>query len=116
MQRPSADSLFQKIIQLLTQWVVPTGEQAAAQGAQLDVPTVTKKLARLMGIDDFDDMYQTAQSQDVGMGKYQPNPEKPQNKGIMDGRTGLNPEASRQQNLLQKSSRPTMTPNNGGAR
>jgi hypothetical protein len=112
MQRPTAESLFQKIIQLITQWVLPTGQMAAAQGAQTDVPTVTKKLAKLMGIDDFDDIYQTAQSQNVEMGGYQPNPEKPQNKAVMDGRTGMNPEASRQQNLLQKSARPTMTPKN----
>jgi hypothetical protein len=103
MQRPSPDSMFQKLIQVLSQWVLPTSQLAAAQGAQLDIPQTTRKIAKLAGIGDFDDLYQTAQSQDVALNPYQPQPE---NGAVGDGRTGSMGAASRNQNLLQKESRP----------
>ena len=56
MQRPSASAMFQTIIQLVTQWIIPTSQMAAAQGASLDVPATTRKLARLAGLEDLDDI------------------------------------------------------------
>jgi hypothetical protein len=111
MQRPSANTMYQNLIQLVTQWIIPTAQIAAQQGAQLDVPATTKKLARLAGIDDLDNIYQTAQTpMAASPNPYQPNPE---NKAVQDGRTGMQGAASRNQNLLQKSSKTSITPTNG---
>jgi hypothetical protein len=109
MQRPSANSLYQTMIQLISQWIIPTAEMAANQGAQLDVPETTRKLAALSGIEDFDNIYQTAQSPGATPNPYQPNAK---NKAVQDGRTGMNGAASKLQNLQQQQSRPQTTPNN----
>lgn len=67
MQRLSPDMDFQRTLQLLSQWVLPTAQIAAQQGAVLNVPEATKALAQKFNIDDIDHWYDQAVPQNVGM-------------------------------------------------
>lgn len=46
--------------EFMTQWVLPTYQFAAQQGAELDVPLVTRILSDYMGFDNFNQFYRTA--------------------------------------------------------
>lgn len=59
-QRTSPEMLYQKSMQFLTQWVMPTLPMAMQQGAQLDIPTTTVDLAELAGLPSFNQYYHTA--------------------------------------------------------
>jgi hypothetical protein len=59
-QRTSPEMQYQKVMQLMTQWVLPTLQMALQQGAQLDLPTCTKVLAEYAGIMNFNSFYKTA--------------------------------------------------------
>jgi len=59
-QRTSPEVLAQKLMGFMTQWVLPTYQFAAAQGAELDVPTVTRILSDYMGFENFNQFYRTA--------------------------------------------------------
>lgn len=58
-QRTSPELQYQKIMQLMSQWVLPTLQLAQAQGAQLDIPSATKLLADYSGIKNFNTFYKT---------------------------------------------------------
>ncbi len=59
-QRTSPEMQYQKIMQLMTQWTLPTLQMATQQGAQLDIPMCTKILAEYAGIKNFNLFYKTA--------------------------------------------------------
>ena len=59
-QRTSPEILGQKLMTFMTQWVLPTYQFAAQQGAELDVPTVTRILSEYMGFENFNQFYRTA--------------------------------------------------------
>lgn len=59
-QRTSPEVLAQKLMGFMTQWVLPTYQFAAQQGAELDVPTVTRILSDYMGFENFNQFYRTA--------------------------------------------------------
>jgi len=59
-QRTSPEILGQKLMAFMTQWVLPTYQFAAQQGAELDVPTVTRILSDYMGFENFNQFYRTA--------------------------------------------------------
>ncbi len=59
-QRSSPELQYQKVMQLMVQWVMPTLEYAAQQGATLDIPTLTKDLANKLDIVNFNQYYRTA--------------------------------------------------------
>lgn len=59
-QRTSPEVLGQKLMGFMTQWVLPTYQFAAQQGAELDVPTVTRILSEYMGFENFNQFYRTA--------------------------------------------------------
>ena len=59
-QRTSPEVMAQKLMGFMTQWVLPTYQFAAAQGAELDVPTVTRILSDYMGFENFNQFYRTA--------------------------------------------------------
>ena len=44
----------------MAQWVLPTYQFAAEQGAELDIPTVTNVMADYLGLDSFNQWYRTA--------------------------------------------------------
>ena len=59
-QRTSPKVRAQELMGFMTQWVLPTYQFAAAQGAELDVPTVTRILSDYMGFENFNQFYRTA--------------------------------------------------------
>jgi hypothetical protein len=59
-QRKSPEVLGQQLMGFMTQWVLPTYQFAAQQGAELDVPTVTRILSEYMGFENFNQFYRTA--------------------------------------------------------
>lgn len=59
-QRKSPEILAQQLMGFMTQWVLPTYQFAAQQGAELDVPLVTRILSDYMGFDNFNQFYRTA--------------------------------------------------------
>ncbi len=59
-QRTSPEMQYQKIMQLMTQFTIPTLQMAMAQGAQLDIPGLNQVLADYVGIKNFKQFYRTA--------------------------------------------------------
>jgi hypothetical protein len=59
-QRNSPELQFQKIMQLMSQWILPTQQLAAAQGQQVDYPLVTKILGDYLGVDTMNQWYKSA--------------------------------------------------------
>lgn len=59
-QRTSPETKYQQIMSFMAQWILPTYQFAAAQGAQLDVPTVTNTMADYLGLENFNQWYRTA--------------------------------------------------------
>ncbi|TET14309.1 MAG: hypothetical protein E3J77_04925, partial [Actinobacteria bacterium] len=59
-QRTSPEAKYQTIMSFMAQWVLPTYQFAAQQGAELDVPAVTQIMSDLLGIDNFNQFYKTA--------------------------------------------------------
>ena len=74
-QRTSPELLYQKLMQFMGSWVLPTAQIAAAQGAQLDIVTATQTLADYAGFDNFDQFYKSVVPQEPGPVPYamQPN-------------------------------------------
>lgn len=50
----------QRLMQFMSQWVLPTMQYAAQQGAQVDIPTATQILADYNGFDNFNKIYKTS--------------------------------------------------------
>jgi hypothetical protein len=59
-QRTSPEMQYQRLMQFLTQWVLPTAQIASAQGTQIDVSTVSKILASYIGETSLNQWYKTA--------------------------------------------------------
>ena len=59
-QRTPPEIIAQKLMGFMTQWVLPTYQFAAQQGAELDVPAVTRILGDYMGFENFSQFYRTA--------------------------------------------------------
>ena len=75
-QRESPDSKFQKVMMFMSQWVLPTLQLSAAQGAQLDFNKVNEILATYLGLDNFHQWYKTALPSNSmeGLGGYKMMP------------------------------------------
>ena len=73
-QRTSPEVLAQKLMGFMTQWVLPTYQFAAQQGAELDVPTVTRILSDYMGFENFNQFYRTAIPHELAGIGYQMQP------------------------------------------
>ena len=102
MQRPTADGMFQKMIQFISQWVLPTMPMAAQQGVSIDIPSATKRLSQLAGLKDLELFYKPAVPQGGSLNPYNPQAA---GSGMEDGRTGLMGAASRNANLAQQQAR-----------
>jgi hypothetical protein len=95
MQRLSPSVEFNRVLSLLTQWILPSAQIGAQQGASLNVPKVTKYLGKLAGIRGMDDWYETAvPNQSTQLNPYTPTSGKVKSKDVQDGRTGNNPNSS----------------------
>lgn len=75
-QRTSPEMKYQKVMQFMAQWVLPTMQMASSQGASLDIPTVTKILADYAGINDFNQYYTTTVPDPGSIVPYQMQPVK----------------------------------------
>jgi len=117
-QRTSPEILAQKLMGFMTQWVLPTYQFAAQQGAELDVPTVTRILSDYMGFENFNQFYRTAvphELQGVGymmqpLGQQQrpkgPNVGSKKSPGQQNDTFGAS-EPSRKANMQQQQTRTT---------
>lgn len=76
-QRDVPDVKFQKLMQFMVQWILPTMNIAASQGAQIDIPAATQILAGYLGTTNLDQFYKTAvpQSQ-LNLVNYTMQPQK----------------------------------------
>jgi len=79
-QRMSPELHYQRLMQFMTQWVLPTSKIAASQGAELDVPTATKILAGYLGVENLNQFYKTAVPQELSDVSYTMQPNKNKNK------------------------------------
>jgi len=102
MQRPTADGQFQRLIQFISQWLLPTLPIASQQGIELDVAEATQKLAKLAGINDLELFFKPAVPQEAKLNPYNPQA---LGSGMEDGRTGMMGAASRNANMIQQQSR-----------
>lgn len=73
-QRASPEQNYQKIMGFMSQWVLPTYQFAAEQGAELDVPGVTEVMAGYLGLDSFNQYYKTAIPHELSGVGYQMQP------------------------------------------
>lgn len=73
-QRTSPEVKYQKLMGFMTQWVLPTYQFAAMQGAELDVPTVTRILSDYLGFENFNQFYHTAIPHELSGIGYQMQP------------------------------------------
>jgi len=75
-QRISPEEKYAKTMQFATQWLLPTMQIAAAQGAQLDIPLVTKIMASYFGLDNFEHYYKTVVPTNVDNAPFMMFPKK----------------------------------------
>jgi hypothetical protein len=95
MQRLSPSVEFNRVLSLLTQWILPSAQIGASQGAALDVPAVTKYLGKMAGIRGMDNWYKTAvPTPSTELNPYTPTQGKVKTKDVQDGRTGTNPNSA----------------------
>jgi len=59
-QRTNPEIRYQKLMQFMSQWILPTMQLASAQGSQIDIPLVTKILAEYLGENSFNQWYKSA--------------------------------------------------------
>ena len=59
-QRLSPEQRYSRTMQFMTQWILPTMEFARMQGAEIDIPTVSKILSTYAGVSSFDQWYKSA--------------------------------------------------------
>jgi len=74
-QRTNPEIMGQKLMAFMSQWVLPTMQFAQQQGAELDIPGVTRKLSDYMGFDSFNQFYKTAIPHELSEITYQMQPE-----------------------------------------
>ena len=95
LQRLSATIEYQRTLSLITQWILPSAQLAAQQGAQINIPKATQLLAKMGGLRGFSDWYETAvPNTESRLNPYSPTQGKVKNKDVQDGRTGMNPNSS----------------------
>jgi hypothetical protein len=73
-QRTSPEILYQKTMSFMAQWVLPTYQFAAQQGAQLDIPTVTRIMSDYLGLNNFNQYYRTALPEKLDTINFQMQP------------------------------------------
>jgi len=74
-QRMSPEMKYQRLMQLSSQWVLPTLSIAAQQGAMFDVPEATKRMGEYLGLEDFNQLYHTAVPKPTDIVPYKMQPQ-----------------------------------------
>lgn len=107
MQRHTPDARYQKMMQLLSQWILPVSQMAAQQGNQLNIDQITRQLAMYLDVKNLDNWWTSeVPSNGAGLNAYQPTQGTVVPKsGVTDGRTGEMGVASRNANLQQQQAR-----------
>jgi hypothetical protein len=102
-QRESPESKFQKVMMFMSQWILPTLQISAAQGAQIDFNKVNEILAQYLGIDNLHQWYktQTPSNSMEGLVNYKMMPGTP---GGLGDAFGSSP-ASQTLNSMQQQAR-----------
>lgn len=59
-QRTSPDQMYNKMMGFMSQWILPTYQFAASQGAELDILQATRIMSEYLGMDNFNQWYKTA--------------------------------------------------------
>ena len=105
MSRMNPEIRYQRLMQLVSQVVLPTAQIAAAQGSQLNVDELVKETARFLDVRNLDRWWSPAIPQEEAMNPYQPMQGKPKS-GQADGRfsSGDN-NASNMNNMNQQQAR-----------
>jgi len=104
MQRESPEIKYQKMLQFVSAWIVPTMSIAAQQGSMLDVPRVTRLMAEYLGFENFNQWYRTATPHELENVPYKMLPMGSKSPGQTDDRFGAT-EASRTANMNQQQMR-----------
>lgn len=74
-QRMSPEMKYQRLMQFASQWILPTMQLAAQQGAEFNIPEATKIMAEYLGLTTFNQIYKTAIPQPLDQGvPYQMQP------------------------------------------
>lgn len=73
MARLNPEMKYQKLMQLISQIVLPTAQIAAQQGSMLQVDGLVKYAADYLGITNIDEWWKSAIPQTTNMNPYQPN-------------------------------------------
>jgi hypothetical protein len=108
-QRQSPEIKYQKLMQFMTQWLLPTAQLAAAQGTTIDIVEATRILGDYAGIDNLNQIYRTAIPDELQSIAYKMLPIKGKRP---EGKFGQGNDAmgatfgSKQANLNQYESRP----------
>jgi len=119
-QRTSPDILYQKLLGFMAQWVLPTMQMSSQQGAELDIPMVTRILSDYLGFENFNQWYHTATPHELDGITYVMQPTGQQTRprgpnigskspGQMNDTFGAT-EASRNANKEQQQKRTTGSP------
>ena len=106
MSKMNPEIRYQKLMQLISQVVLPTAQIAAQQGTILDAGELVKEAARYMDISDIDRWWKTGVETDAAMNPYQPL--QGQSSGQSDGRFDKSKgqaTAGNLNNMLQEQSR-----------
>ena len=104
-QRMSPEMKYQRLMQISSQWILPTLQIAAQQGATFNIPEATKEMAECLGLEGFNQFYETSVPGAMDMVPYQMQPQKT-NTGQMNdsmGASGPSREANMEQQQLRTS-------------
>jgi len=87
MMRMNPEMRYQRLMQFVQGYILPTAQIAAAQGTMLNVPELAKDFARYLGISNLEDWYQSIIPQtQLGMNPYSPMQGQVAGGGQTDGR------------------------------
>jgi hypothetical protein len=69
-QRDIPEVKYQKLMQFMLQWIIPTMQMAEQQGTQLDITTVSEILGNYIGLDSMNQWYKNAVPTQLDMAQY----------------------------------------------
>ena len=73
-QRMSPETKYQRLMQFASQWILPTLQMSAQQGAEFNIPDATTLMASYLGLDNFNQLYRTATGSQTDVVPYQMQP------------------------------------------
>jgi hypothetical protein len=69
-QRDIPEVKYQKLMQFMLQWIIPTMQMAEQQGTRLDITTVSEILGNYIGLDSMNQWYKNAVPTQLDMAQY----------------------------------------------